>query len=159
MTNDLFAWVMPEGLCIHKVIKDIIFSFVCLCQQSSWNRNSSVVRPFVVRVAIISIHNAQISLKFYLLLPLVHMLWLFRILKTKPKKIHFLTILSVSVNIGAKFQNATLPTNRSQRFSNFWIFLAVVQKKYLWDFGILEIEICCESFNSINSLLHPLYPF
>ncbi len=58
-----------------------IFSSAWLCQQSSWNRNLSVVcRPSSVRpsvrVAIISEPNARISFKFWLLLPLDHALGL-----------------------------------------------------------------------------------
>ena len=48
-------WCTPQ--------KDTIFSSAWRCQQSSWNRNLSVVRPSV-RVAIISEPNARISFKF-----------------------------------------------------------------------------------------------
>ena len=60
-------WRRPHGL----------FSSAWLCQQSSWNRNSSVVRPSVVRVAIISEPNTRISFEFWLLLLLSHTLALF----------------------------------------------------------------------------------
>ncbi len=45
----------------------IIFTPAWLCQQSSWNRNSSVVRLSVG--SIISVPIAWISFKFWLLLP------------------------------------------------------------------------------------------
>ena len=56
-----------------------IFNSAWLCQQSSWNRNLSVVcRPSVrrpsVRVAMISEPNSRISFKIWLLLPLSHTL-------------------------------------------------------------------------------------
>ncbi len=39
-----------------------------------------------------------------------------------------------------RFQNATLPTNHSQMFSNFsWIFFSMVLTKLLWDFWKFEI--------------------
>ena len=64
----------------HHKVSFSIFSSAWLCQQSSWNRNMSVVcrpssvrRP-TVRVAIISEPSAWISCKFWLLLPLSHTL-------------------------------------------------------------------------------------
>ncbi len=78
------------GATCHKWLLDFLALLFRLCQQSSWNRNSSFVRSSV-RGALISEPNASISFKFWLLRPLDHTLWRFCHLKKKNFLKYFFT--------------------------------------------------------------------
>ncbi len=114
------------------------------CQQSSWNRNSSV-RPSSVRVAIISEHSAQISFKFWLLLSLSHTLGL--LLFNFENKIVFMNIFLCCWPYGCKiFKKLLLPQFTVAFFLKFsWIFFSIHLIKILleillefWSFWFLK---------------------
>ncbi len=91
--------------------KPYFFSSAWLCQQSSWNRNLSVVHRLSVHVAIISEPNARISFKLWLLLPLSHTLGLFFWIVEKKKD--FCEYFSVSLT------RDPMAAKTSKRYSSY----------------------------------------
>ncbi len=141
--------------------------------KSKFVRRLSSVRPSV-RVAFISEPNAWISFKFWLLLPLSYTLGRFlnfwkKCVGVRKIWFFFTNIFSFSLTWDLwepRFQNATPPTNHSQKFSKLsWIFFPMVLTKpriEILFFFYLSLNMgakILKRYSSLKSLLNPFTLF
>ena len=122
--------------CLHNLctIDTQLFSSAWLCQQSSWNQNLSIVRPFVSQLSLNLIHRFLSN--FGCCFPWAirsDAFWIF-----EKKKFHFLWIFFVFVNMAAQISKSySSYKSQPKAFKLFWNFLP--NGPYKTTFGIFEV--------------------
>ena len=143
-----------------------IFSSAWLCQQSSWNRNSSVVRPSVTQLSLnlmrLFLYNFGCCFPWAIRPDVCF--WIFETFGIfEILKIEILTFFFVFVNMGPKerenFKMLLLLQIVAESFHTFPEFSSQwSSQNYVWNFWNFEFPIFNEFFFRKFQIHHNLYP-